>query len=178
MFGNKKTLSDRIKEVLTEYIDKKFEDYRSQLANDLSRGLAALAGLVAIWTLAIVCLMFVSIALALLLGWAFTFWMNSFSYVLSFLIIAVFLLSTAFIILFNKKRFIEDPVFNIMSETLNKAETRGFKNKEKKKKEKTSTEINVISIPEKTIEERPKEKKEDIDLNQQQKENNDPSKNP
>lgn len=123
MFGNKKTISDRIKEVLTEYIDTKFEDYRAQIALDLSNGLAALAGLIAIWTLAIVCVIFVSITMALLLGWLLSFWLYHFGYILSFLLIAGGLMGGAYWLLKNKKEYIEEPVFNIMSKTLRTEET-------------------------------------------------------
>ncbi|MCH2021132.1 MAG: phage holin family protein [Saprospiraceae bacterium] len=152
MFSNKKTLSDRLKEVLTDYIDSKFEDYRGHLANDLSKGLASLAGLVAIWSLAIVCLMFFSISIALLLGWAFTFWMSSFSYVFSFLIIAVLLLGISIYILKNIKKIIEDPVYKIMSISLNETQNQVSQNKEAIKKRKKTNEINSLLITEKTEE--------------------------
>lgn len=131
MFGSKKTITDRVKDVLTEYLDDKFEDYRGQISLDLARGLASLAGLVAIWTLAIVCVVFVSIAFALLLGWALSFWMSSFAFVLSFLIVAVILLCSAFIILLNKEKLIEEPVFTIMAKTLRSPETWGLEDKKK-----------------------------------------------
>ncbi|BDS15532.1 phage holin family protein [Aureispira anguillae] len=140
MFGSKKTITDRVKETLTEYLDTKFDDYRGQIALDLARGLASLAGLIAIWTLAIVCLMFVSIALALLLGWIFSFFMSSFAYVLSFLLIAIVLLSVAYYILKHKEKYIEAPVFKIMSETLRSPETWGLENRSASDKEPKETE--------------------------------------
>lgn len=148
MFRNKKGITDRIKDVLTEYIDKKFEHYRGQIANDLAKGLASLAGLIAIWSLAIICLIFVSFTLALLLGWIFSFWMQSFAYVLSFLIVAVALLGTAFFVLINKEKYIEDPVFKIMSETLRNPETWGLEKKpEPTPKSNTSNTTSTKSTP-------------------------------
>lgn len=138
MFGSKKTITDRVKESLTEYLDAKFEDYRGQIALDLSRGLASLAGLVAIWSLAIICMMFASITFALLLGWGFSFFMNSFAYILSFLLVAVGLLSFAYYILLHKEKYIEEPVFKIMAEALRKPEIWGIKDKQAKKEETTN----------------------------------------
>lgn len=131
MFGSKKTITDRAKDMVTDYVDTKFEDYRGQISLDLARGLATLAGLIALWTLAIVCLMFVSITLALLLGWIFSFWMKSFAFVLSFLIIAIGLLSGAFYLLIHKEKYIEEPVFKIMADTLRSPETWGVGKKGK-----------------------------------------------
>lgn len=118
MFGGTKNITDRLKDNITKYVDTKFEEYRSQIAVDLAKGLASLAGLIAIWTLAIVCVIFVSFAVALLLGWVLSHWMQSFAYVLSFLLIAVTLLSGAFFILINKEKYIEIPVYKTMSATL------------------------------------------------------------
>ena len=150
MFGSKKTLTDRVRDTLTEYIDTKFEDYRGQISLDLARGLAALAGLIAIWTLAIVCLMFVSITFALLIGWALSFWMSSFAFVLSFLIVAVILLGAAFYILMNKEKYIEEPVFKIMAETLRSPETWGLGNKKSNSKKETAKKTKKPSSEKKT----------------------------
>ena len=60
MFGNKKaSWTEQLRVKITDYVDERFEDYRGQISIDLARGLASLAGLIAIWTLAIVCLLFV-----------------------------------------------------------------------------------------------------------------------
>lgn len=139
MFGSKKTITDRAKNMVTDYIDTKFEDYRGQISLDLARGLAILAGLVAIWTLAIVCLMFVSISFGLLLGWVLSFWLDRFAFVLSFLIIASFLLAVAYYLLVNKKTYIEDPVFKIMAKALRSPNTSEF---EQKKEDKSSVVVN------------------------------------
>ncbi len=123
MFGNKKqSWTEQLRVKITKYVDERFEDYRGQIAIDLARGLASLAGFVAIWTLAIVCLIFVAFTLALLLGWGFSFWMQDFAYVLSFLLVALALLGGAYFILKNKKEYIEEPVFKIMSESLRSSE--------------------------------------------------------
>lgn len=141
MFGNK-SLGDKLKETLTEYIDEKFEEYRGQLANDLSSGLSGLAGIVAIWSLFIVCLIFIAITIAMLLGWFLSNWMNDFAYVLSFLIVAVVLLTSAYFILINKRKYIEKPVYKIMSKTLRNPH---FKDTEVKVESKMSEEDTIAN---------------------------------
>lgn len=118
MFGSKKSITDRVKDSLTDYLDDKFEDYRGQIALDLARGLGALAGLVALWSVAIILAMFVSIAIALLLGWAFSFFIATFAYVLSFLLVSIVLIAVAAYIIKHKEKYIERPVFEIMAKTL------------------------------------------------------------
>lgn len=118
MFGSKKSITDRVKESLTDYLDDKFEDYRGQIALDLARGLGSLAGLVAVWSLAIISAMFLSIAVALLLGWLLSFFMASFAYTLSFLLIALVLIGAAAYIIKHQEKYIITPVFNIMSKSL------------------------------------------------------------
>lgn len=176
MFGSKKTITDRVKDVLTEYMDKKFDDYRGQIAMDLSRGLAGLAGLVAIWTLFIVCTMFGSFAIALLLGWVLSFWLSSLGFVISFIFIAIVLLSGAVYLFLHKEKYIEDHVYKVVSETLRNPDTWGIKDKTKKEKTKESTVSEVkkdvdkptsqplkqISFAEKTMDE-PKQNPTDTD---------------
>lgn len=118
MFGSKKSITDRVKDSLTDYLDDKFEDYRGQIALDLARGLGALAGLVALWSVAIIAGIFFSIAVALLLGWAFSFFIKSFAYALSFLLVSMILIAVAAYIIKYKEKYIVTPVFNIMSKTL------------------------------------------------------------
>lgn len=120
MFGNKKpSWTEQLRVRITQYVDERFEEYRGQIAVDLARGLASLAGLIAIWTLAIVCVLFVAFTLALLLGWMLSFWMPaSFAYVLSFLLVASALMGAAYFLLQNKEAYIEEPVYKIMSESL------------------------------------------------------------
>jgi hypothetical protein len=118
MFGSKKTITDRVKDSLTDYLDEKFDNYRGQIALDLSRGLAALAGLIALWSIAIVGGVFVAVAVSLLLGWLLSFVMPAGSYVLSFGVMAAVVFGGTYYLIKNKDRLIEEPVFNIMSEML------------------------------------------------------------
>lgn len=118
MFGSKKTITDRVKDSLTDYLDEKFDNYRGQIALDLSRGLAALAGLVALWSIAIVSGVFLAISLAFLLGWLLSFAMDSGSYVVSFGLMTVVIIAGTYYLIKNKDKYIEEPVFNIMSEML------------------------------------------------------------
>ena len=49
MFGNKKpSWTENLRVKITQYVDERFEEYRGQIAVDLARGLASLAGLIAI----------------------------------------------------------------------------------------------------------------------------------
>ncbi len=122
MFGNKKTLADRLKEVLTEYIDTKFEEYRGQISNELSKGIAALAALVAIWSLIIIGIIFISFTTALILGWVLSGWIPGFAYQISFLTVSMILIAIAYFILKNKKKYIVKPVYEIISKELNNPE--------------------------------------------------------
>jgi hypothetical protein len=115
---NKLSWTDQLKDKITKYVDELFEDYRGQLSIDLSRGLAALAGLIALWTLAIVCVVFVSITIALFIGWGLSFYLQKFAYILGFLLVAVVLLGIAYYIMRHKKKYIEQPVFHTMAKAL------------------------------------------------------------
>lgn len=119
MFGSKIPITDKIKEALTEYIDEKFEEYRGEISNDLSKGIGGLAGLVAIWSMFIICLLFVSFSIALFLGWLLSFWLNLPAYIISFAFISILLITAAYLIFKNKKRYIEAPVYKIISKALN-----------------------------------------------------------
>ncbi len=119
MFGSKTSLTDKIKESLAEFVDEKFEDYRGQISNDLSQGLGGLAGLIAIWSLVIICTLFVALSIALLLGWFFSFWWSTLGYVFSFLLVSSLLIGLAFCVIRYKKTWIEAPVYKIISQLLN-----------------------------------------------------------
>jgi hypothetical protein len=118
MFGNKKNITDRVKDSVTEYIDEKFDQYRGQIAFDVSRGLAALAGLVALWSVAIISGIFLAITLALLIGWLLSFVMNEGAYLVSFGGMALTIIAGTYFLIKNRKQYIEDPVFKIMSNVL------------------------------------------------------------
>ncbi|MCP4441180.1 MAG: hypothetical protein GY810_19925 [Aureispira sp.] len=142
----KKNWTERLRERLTEYVDKRFEDYRGQIALDLSRGLAGLAGLVAIWTIGIICSVFVGIALALFLAWGLSFWIGQFAYIVSFFTIAIVFLGIAYFIIQHKEKYIEDPVFKIMSKTLRSPEFWGLEDKNEVK-EATDKELIKMDEP-------------------------------
>lgn len=118
MFGSKKTITDRVKDSLTGYLDEKFDDYRGQIASDLSRGLAALAGLVAVWSVVVISTIFLAISLAILIGWLLSFAMPSGSYAVSFSLMSIVIFASTYFLIKNKEHYIEKPVFNIMSELL------------------------------------------------------------
>ena len=116
MFGSKFT--GRVKESLTDYLDEKFDDYRGQIVADVSKGLAVLAGLVVLLSLGIVCGVFLSIAMAALLGWMLSWSLGSLGYVLSFLLVGVVLFGGSYYLAQNKVRYIEAPIFKIVAKAL------------------------------------------------------------
>lgn len=116
MFSSKFT--GKVKDSLTDYLDKKFDDYRGQIALDLSRGLAVLAGLIAILSLVIVSGVFLSVALALLLGWLLSLVWAGPTYIISFLLVSTVLFGGAYYMIKHKERYIEEPVFKAVSKVL------------------------------------------------------------
>jgi len=163
MFSSKRpSWIDQLREKLTKYVDERFEDYRGQIAMDLARGLASLAGIVAIWTLAIVCTIFVAITLSLLIGTVLSIWIGRFGYVISFMSIAAILLGTAYHILKHKEQYIEKPVFKVMSDALRNPETWGIDDKEKtdSKKEETPPKKETPPTPKENLPKLPPPPKE------------------
>jgi len=119
MFGNnKKSWGDRIRERLTEYIDQRFDDYRGQLSHDVSEGISILAGLIAIWTVGILLVVFVGFSLALLLGWGLSYFMGTLGYLLGFVIITLVILGGGLWVLSRRVKLIERPVFKLISQSL------------------------------------------------------------
>lgn len=116
MFSSKFT--GKVKDSLTDYLDKKFDDYRGQIALDLSRGLAVLAGLIAILSLAIVSGVFMAITIALLLGWLLSLFWQGPTYIVSFLVIGATLFGGAAYLIKYKEHYIEEPVFRAVSKVL------------------------------------------------------------
>lgn len=118
MFGNNNNWSNKLLDRITSYIDTRFEDYRSQIADDLAKGLAVLAGLIALWTVAIISLVFGAFTLALLIGFSLSFWLGTLAYILSFLICSLLLFAGSYWLLKNKRTFIEKPVEQLMAKVL------------------------------------------------------------
>lgn len=108
----KNSLTGRLSEKITEYLDDRVLDYKEQVADDLAKGLGALAGLVAIWTMITILLIFGGIALSLFIG---TTLGNSLA---GYGIVAGIYIVVAYIILKNKKAWIEQPVFRITFKAL------------------------------------------------------------
>lgn len=169
MFGTKKNITDRVKDSITEYMDEKFDQYKGQISFDLSRGLAALAGLVALWSVAIISGIFLAITLSLLIGWLLSFVMDEGGYLVSFGMMALAIIAGTYFLIKNKKEYIETPVFEIMSNVLQvppdiieaEAKKQTADKKESnptlalpKKQEKTAT----YTPPKATAEEKSKEK--------------------
>lgn len=121
MFGSKFT--GRVKDSLTQYLDEKFEDYRGQVALDLSKGLAVLAGLIAILSIAIVSVIFSVATLAILLGWLLSLVWTGPAYLVSFLFVTGILFGVAYFLIKNKKHYIEEPVFKIVAKALRSPST-------------------------------------------------------
>lgn len=119
MFSSKKSSwTDQIKDKVTVYVDELFQEYRGQITIDLARGLSALAGLIALWTMAIVCVVFIGTTIALLIGWLLSFYLNTFGYIIGFLLVSMSFLGAAYYVLKHKDKYIEQPVFHTMSDAL------------------------------------------------------------
>lgn len=185
MFGNKKNITDRVKDSITEYIDEKFDQYRSQIAFDLSRGLAALAGLVALWSVAIISGIFLAITLALLIGWLLSFVMNEGAYLVSFGGMALTIIAGTYFLIKNKKQYIEDPVFKIMSNVLRAPsavieaqEKKSTVNKKPSKPTSTLPKPKEKTTPYNPPKERAKEKKQEKLQEKKQEKNTEKPKTP
>lgn len=116
MFSSKFT--GRVKDSLTQYLDQKFDDYRGQVVVDLSKGLAALAGLITLLSVVIVGSVFSAATLALLLGWLLSLVWAGPTYLVSFILVNALLFGGASYLIKNKERYIEEPVFKIVSKAL------------------------------------------------------------
>lgn len=114
---------DRLTTKINTYIDNRFDTYRGQLSTDLSSGLAALAGLIAVWTLFIVLVVFIGIALALWLGVLLRPWLPQTATVWGFSGIALLFIGLAYYVFLHRKRLIETPVYRITSRALRAPET-------------------------------------------------------
>lgn len=91
MFG-RNSWTDRLKEKLTEYIDEQFIEYRERLANDLARGVGALAILAVKWTLFLLLLFFGAIMISFLLAELLRPFVASWAYVSGFGIVLLMLM--------------------------------------------------------------------------------------
>lgn len=91
MFG-KNSWTDRLKEKLTVYIDEQFVEYRERLANDLARGVGALAILAVKWTLFLLILFFGAALMAFLLAELLRPLVASWAYVSGFGIVLLILM--------------------------------------------------------------------------------------
>ncbi len=107
--GWKKMITDRV----SAYVDNRFVDYKSQISEDVSRGIANLAGLVVIWTLVIISLLFVGFTLALLFGYMLK------SNLIGFGIVSAIILLIAVLVFVNKEKWIEQPVYESTTKALN-----------------------------------------------------------
>lgn len=121
MFSGKFT--GRVKDSLTQYLDEKFDDYRGQVALDLSKGLAVLAGLITILSIAIISIIFSVATLAILLGWLLSLVWTGPTYLISFLSVTGVLFVGAYFLIKNKERYIEEPVFKIVAKALRSPST-------------------------------------------------------
>lgn len=104
---------DKITNKLNTYIDDRFEHYRGYISTDISQGIAALAGLIALWTVFLLVLFFGGILMAVVI------WHYSDSLLLGVGIVAALHLIIGILVFLNKKRLIEDPVYRITHKALN-----------------------------------------------------------
>ncbi len=119
MFGkSSNNWTDKVRDKLTAYVDERFEDYRERIAQDLSQGLATLAGLIAIWTVALLCLVFLGIVFSLLLAQILRPWAGEWAYLIGFSGIAILLIGLGSLLLIRRLYIIEKPVFKAMLKAL------------------------------------------------------------
>ena len=111
--------SEKLRERLTAYADERFEDYKGRLSTDLSQGIATLASLLTIWTIAMVCLIFIGIMLGMFLTQILSFWVGNWSGVLGFLIITILYIIIGSWFLKNRVKFVENPVYKAVYDALN-----------------------------------------------------------
>ena len=106
------SLKNKMANRVADFLDDRFDEYRSQISIDISKGLSKLAGVLAIWTMIIICLVFVGLAVALGLGALLG------SYIAGFAIVALLHLGTMYVVIRNQKKWIEEPIFNISKKAL------------------------------------------------------------
>jgi DNA-binding ferritin-like protein (Dps family) len=91
MFG-RNSWTDRLRDKLTDYVDEKFVDYRDRLANDLARGVGALAVLAVKWSLLLLLLFFSAVLLSFLAAELFRPLLANWSYVGGFGLVLMILI--------------------------------------------------------------------------------------
>ena len=117
-----KSFSDRLKDRLQSFTNARFEDYRGQLTNDLARGVAVVAGLLVLWSLVLVVLLFVGLMLAFLLAWALRPWLGDLAYVGGFGLVALAMAGLAWRFLRQRLQLIELPVYRLLLQVLRQPE--------------------------------------------------------
>ena len=109
---------EKLQDGITEYVDERFDDYKHIIARDLSKGLASLAGMITVWSILIVGLVFTSFTIAFSLGWILSFWVPEASYLFSFALVSILLIAWIYYIIKNKRPQIEKHVFKIVFASL------------------------------------------------------------
>ena len=110
--NGEKGLTKKIANRLTAYVDERFEDYRNQITMDLSKGLAALSGVIVIWTIIILIVVFIGITLSFFLGKV----LNSNTY--GFLIVTGVMIIGGSLIMLRRKALVESRVLEIAKRAL------------------------------------------------------------
>ncbi|MEM7104429.1 MAG: hypothetical protein AAF502_14930 [Bacteroidota bacterium] len=106
------SLKNKMANRVADFLDDRFDEYRGQISIDISKGLSKLAGVIAIWTMIILFLVFSGLAIALGLG-ALTG-----SYIAGFAIVAVIHILIMYLVMKNLGKWIEEPIFNISKKAL------------------------------------------------------------
>lgn len=106
------SLKNKMAGRVADFMDDRFDEYRGQISIDISKGLSKLSGVIAIWSMIIISLIFAGLALAIGLGLIIG------SYIAGFAIIAVLQLFVMYMVFRNKKKWIEDPIFTISKKAL------------------------------------------------------------
>ena len=101
-------MADRV----TDFLDEKFDDYRSQISIDISKGLSKLSSVIAIWTMILICMIFAGLALGLGIGALIG------SYLVGFAIVAFLQLLAMYLVYMKRTKWIEEPIYNISKKAL------------------------------------------------------------
>ena len=123
--SNKKPIwIEKLQDGITEYVDERFDEYKHIIARDLSKGLASLAGMITVWSILIVGLVFTSFSIAFSLGWILSIWIPKAGYLISFATVSIILIAGIYFLIKNKRKNIEQYVFEVVFASLSEDDKR------------------------------------------------------
>ena len=125
--SNKKPIwLEKLQDGITEYVDERFDEYKHIIARDLSKGLASLAGMITVWSILIVGLVFISFSIAFSLGWVLSIWIPEAGYLISFATVSIIIIAGIYYLIKNKRKNIEQYVFEVVFASLSEDDKRNY----------------------------------------------------